>query len=89
MIDLNHFGIDAFSLVQIAPSMFKQALDMGIITNEQNDMLNAFFENPDETMRKFLIEHPEFLENALKSDEKTVVRARLCIESDLYKLNSK
>ena len=27
-----------------------------------------FFENPDETMRNFLINHPEFLENALNSD---------------------
>ena len=25
----------------------------------------------DETMKKFLQDHPEFLENALKSDEKT------------------
>ena len=83
---LKSLGIDAHSLLQIAPSMFKQALDMGIITTEQNEMLNKFFEAPDETMKAFLISHPEFLENALKADEKTVVRARLCIESDLYGL---
>ncbi len=83
---LKSLGIDAYSLVQIAPDMFKKALDLGIISEEQNAMLNKFFEDPDGTMRKFLIEHPEFLENALKSDEKTVVRARLCIEGDLYGL---
>lgn len=86
---LKSLGIDAHSLVQIAPSMFKQALDMGIITKEQNDMLNKFFENPDKTMKEFLLEHPNFLEEALHSDEKTVVRARLCIEGDLYGLNNK
>ncbi len=84
---LKSLGIDAYSLVQIAPSMFKQAMDMGIITKSQNEMLNNFFENPDETMRNFLIAHPEFLEDALHSDEKSIVRARLCIEGDLYRLN--
>ncbi len=83
---LRELGINAYSLVQIAPEMFKKALDLGIISEEQNVMLNKFFEDPDGTMRKFLIEHPEFLENALKSDEKTIVRARLCIEGDLYNL---
>ena len=83
---LKDLGIKAYSLLQIAPDMFKKALDLGIITDEQNEMLNKFYEDPDGTMRKFLIDHPEFLENALKSDEKTIVRARLCIESDLYGL---
>ena len=86
---LKSLGIDAYSLVQISPDMFKTALDLGIISKEQQIMLNKFFEDPDGTMRKFLIEHPDFLENALKSDEKTVVRARLCIEGDLYGLNAK
>lgn len=84
---LKSLGIDSYSLVQIAPSMFKHALDMEIINNEQYEMLNKFFENPDETMKQFLINHPEFLENALHSDEKTIVRARLCIEGNLYGLN--
>lgn len=84
---LKSLGIDAHSLVQIAPSMFKEALDMGIITPDQSEMLNKFFKNPDETMKQFLIEHPNFIEEALHSDEKTVVRARLCIEGNLYGLN--
>lgn len=83
---LKDLGIEAYSLVQIAPDMFKKALDLGIITEEQNIMLNKFYKDPDGTMRNFLIDHPEFLENALNSDEKTVVRARLCIEGDLYRL---
>lgn len=83
---LKSLGIDAHSLIQIAPSMFKKALDLGIITDDQNEMLNKFFENPDGTMKEFLINHPDFLEDALRSDEKTVVRARLCIEGNLYGL---
>ena len=52
----------------------------------QVDMLNGFYKNPDETMRNFLIAHPEFLENALKSDEKTQKRAKLLIDENLYNL---
>ncbi len=85
---LKSLGIDAYSLTQIAPNMFKTALDLGIISEEQSVLLNKFFEDPDGTMKKFLADHPEFLENALKSDEKTIVRARLCIEGNLYGLNS-
>ena len=85
---LKSLGIDAYSLVQIAPDMFKKALDLGIISEEQSVMLNKFYEDPDGTMKQFLTDHPEFLENALKSDEKTIVRARLCIEGDLYGLKS-
>lgn len=85
---LKDLGIDAYSLVQIAPKMFEAALNLGIISEEQSIMLNKFFEDPDGTMKKFLVDHPEFLENALKSDEKTIVRARLCIEGNLYGLNS-
>ena len=85
---LKSLGIDAYSLVQIAPDMFKKALDLGIISEEQSAMLNKFYEDPDGTMKQFLTDHPEFLENALKSDEKTIVRARLCIEGDLYGLKS-
>ena len=84
---LNSLGIKAYSLVQIAPEMFEQALNMGIITEDQCKMLNKFFENPDGTMKQFLIDHPEFLENSLKADEKTIVRARLCIEGNLYGIN--
>ena len=50
-------------------------------------MLNDFTKDPDGSMRTFLLEHPEFLENALNSDEKTAKRAKLCIESNLYNLN--
>ena len=83
---LKDLGIDSYSLVQIAPNMFETALNLGIISERQSEMLNEFYKDPDGTMKNFLIDHPEFLEQALKSDEKTIVRARLCLEGDLYRL---
>ena len=79
-------NIEAYSMIQIDPLLFNTALEMNIINESQVAMLNKFFENPDETMRNFLLEHPEFLENALKADEKTAKRAQLCIDSNLYNL---
>ena len=75
------------SLVKVDKSLFASALEMNIINKNQEKMLNGFFESPDETMRNFLINHPEFLENSLNSDEKTVKRAKLLIDNNLYNLN--
>lgn len=79
-------NIKSLSIIRIDEGLFKNALDMNIINNSQYEMLKNFYENPDQTMRNFLIEHPEFLENALKSDEKTATRAKLCIDNNLYNL---
>lgn len=79
-------GVKSLSLVQVDKELFKEALEMKIINEKQEDMLEKFFENPDETMRVFLKGHPEFLEQALSSDEKTKKRAKLLLEQDLYNL---
>lgn len=81
-------GVQPFSVIGIDNHLFDMALKMGIINENQVDMLNNFFVKPDETMKKFLIEHSEFIENALNSDEKTKKRARLLIDGDLYGLNT-
>ena len=80
-------GVKSFSLVQVDKNLFKNALDLNIINESQLEMLNGFFENPDETMKQFLINHPEILENSLNADEKTRKRAQLLVDSNLYGLN--
>ena len=80
-------GVKSLSLVQVDNNLFKRALDLNIINHSQLEMLNGFFENPDETMKQFLINHPEFLENSLNADEKTRKRAQLLVDSNLYGLN--
>ena len=79
-------GVKSLSLVNVDNMLFETAYKNGIINENQLDMLKNFFKNPDETMKQFLINHPEFLENALKSDEKTVKRAKLLIDGNLYGL---
>ncbi len=83
---LQQNNIKALSLVNVDSTLFQKALDMGIINESQQKMLEGFFANPDETMRQFLIDHPEFLENSLNADEKTKKRAKLLIDGNLYNL---
>lgn len=83
---LEDLGIKSFSMAQIDESLFTTALEKGIITDSQFNMINEFLKDPDGSMRNFLIAHPEFLENALKADVKTAGRAKLCIDGNLYNL---
>ena len=80
-------GVKFYSLINVDNSLFEMAYNKGIINKNQLEMLKGFFKNPDETMKKFLISHPEFLKNALNSDEKTVKRAKLLIDGNLYGLS--
>ncbi len=84
---LNNLGIRSLSLLQINETLFEKAKALDIINDAQLEMLNNFAENPDTSMREFLIHHPEFLENSLNSnDAKTAKRAKLCKEQNLYNL---
>ena len=80
-------GVKAFSLVNVDNTLFETAYKNKIINENQLEMLEKFFENPDETMKQFLIKHPNFLENALHADEKTAKRAKLLVDGNLYGLN--
>ena len=79
-------GVKSFSLVNVDNTLFETAYKNNIINENQLSMLKKFFENPDKTMRQFLINHPEFIEDSLNADEKTAKRAKLLVEGNLYNL---
>ena len=83
---LTECGVKTYPLVKVNKDLFKIALEKGRITPEQYKMVDAYMNNPDETMREFLIAHPEFIENSLKGTGKTLIRVKKCIDEDLYKL---
>lgn len=84
---LSDLGIKSFAMVQIDESLFKMALEKGLIDQGQYDMLLHFYQDPDGSMKDFLIAHPTFIEEALHADEKTAGRAKLCVDGNLYGLN--
>ncbi len=83
---LQNEGIKSFSLVTVNEKLFKKALQLNVISNLQYNMLLEFLDDSYNSMRNFLIKHPEFLENALNSDEKTKSRAQSLINQNLYNL---
>ena len=85
---LTNDGVKVHSLLQIDDSLFTTAKELGVINDEQLTMLREFKKDPDGSMKQFLINHPEFIENAKNSDNpKTVKRVTTLIEQNIYGLN--
>lgn len=85
--NLKEVGVTSHALATVDTTLFKTALEQKFINQEQYDMIIKYFNNPDETMREFLIAHPEFIENSLKStNERTLKRVHTLIDEDLYNL---
>ena len=82
---LNKYDVKSYSMGDIDLGLFDKAIAMGYINKAQYDLVKAYIENPDRSMKEFVREHPEFLENALNSNSKLAERAKLCIEKGFYK----
>ncbi len=86
---LDRLDVESHALVRIDRGVFEEACRREYIDEAQLKMVLDYMEDPDGSMRLFLMEHPEFLEDALKRGGKAAERARLLIENDLYNLNAK
>lgn len=88
--NLKQVGVTSHALAVVDKDLFTQALNLGFINQKQLDFICKYFDNPDETMKDFLINHPEFIENSLKStNERTLKRVHTLIDEDLYGLGLK
>ena len=85
---IESYGIKSLALINLDNTLFNKAHELNIISDSQLETLNEYRKDPDGSMRNFLVAHPEFLENALNADEKTVKRAKNCIDNDLYGLKN-
>lgn len=86
--NLKKVGVTAHALATVDKDLFKEAFELGVINQEQLNMVNKYFDNPDDTMREFLVNHPEFIENSLKSnDERILKRVHTLIDENLYGIN--
>ncbi|MBR4260808.1 MAG: orotate phosphoribosyltransferase [Clostridia bacterium] len=79
-------NVTSYALASVDNSLFEKALELNIINESQLDTLKKFKENPDETMRNFLLAHPEFIEESLQVGGKSAKRAQLCLDSNIYNL---
>ena len=81
---LSGLGVESHAMINIDKDLFDNALNQNLVSKEQYDMVLEFIKEPDESMKAFIKAHPEFIENALASDEKTASRAQLCLEKKWY-----
>ena len=84
---LENEGIKTIPLAFVDDSLFEKAYELGIVNQGQLEMLKGFYNDPYTTMRNFLINHPEFIENAQKSpDDRNKKRVKLLTDGNLYNL---
>ena len=83
---LQGHGARQISLIEVGKELFDEALAIGKITKDQYDMIIAYIKDPTAAMEAFLKDNPEFLQNALNSDERTRARAELLLSSGVYKI---
>lgn len=84
---LQKLGVKSNALVGMDKGIFREAYDKECIDQEQLEMVLNYMEDPDKFMGEFFISNPDFIKNALNSDEKTASRARLCIEKGYCKIS--
>lgn len=77
-------NVISLALAEVNEQLFEEAVDAGVLNISSLPMLRDYIKDPEGSMGAFVKEHPEFIEQALKGDEKTAARARLCIQSGHY-----
>ena len=81
---LASLGIKHLSVARLDSDFFTRALDQGFINERQYDRLIKYIADPHGSMKSFLQEHPDFIENAISAGGKDAGRARMCLESGIY-----
>ena len=74
------------AMLSIDNKLFEKARSLNLIDDEQLEMVLDFQKNPRDSMRNFLINNPNFLNNLLEKDSKTRERAQLCINQNIYQI---
>lgn len=84
---IQNLGVEFHTLLTIDADFLQESLASGYLNQEQVDIIAAFMKDPTASMKEFLINHPDFMQKALHSDDpKTRARAELCVENNMYDL---
>jgi orotate phosphoribosyltransferase len=85
---LKNMKVESHAAVYIDESVFKKAHLRGYISSSQLKVVLDYMKEPEKTMKVFLMNHPEFLHEALAMEGKTAERAKLLISNNFYDVNS-
>ncbi|MBO4473928.1 MAG: orotate phosphoribosyltransferase [Clostridiales bacterium] len=77
--NLKKEGVNMYTFAKIERSLFDEAVEKGILTQAQREMVAHFMENPIEYMKAFLIAHPDFIDDQIALGGKPKQRAEMAI----------
>lgn len=72
-------GVNMYTFAKIELSLFDEAVNKGILTSAQREMVAHFMDNPIEYMKAYLIAHPNFIDEQIALGGKPKQRAELAI----------
>lgn len=78
---LKNEEIESFSLVNIDEKLFATAKDRSVINQEQYDMVLSFIKDPEEFMKGFIRENPDFLMKSIQKEGKDKERAKAFLDN--------
>jgi len=85
---LARLGVESHAMAAIDPQVFMKAKESGYIDEPQLKLVLDYIKDPENSMKEFLVNNPDFIKEALSGDEKTAHRARLLIENDFYNVSA-
>lgn len=74
------------ALVRIDTDLFAMAAAQGYLTQEQEELVAGYLADPYASMRRFLLDNPDFLQSALNGDWRVAERAQRLLNENLYDL---
>ncbi len=78
---------EVLSMFKIDENFFKEALDLGVLSVSQHEVISSFLGDNKGSMRDFLLSNPGFVKDILESgDDKSKKRIASMLEQDLYDL---
>lgn len=77
-------NIELYSLIKIDSLFFKKAKEQKYITSEQNLLIEKYLDDPDATMKDFILKNPDFITNVLNENSKDSKKAQLLINNNIY-----
>ncbi len=72
-------GVNMYTFAKIELSLFDEAVEKGILTTAQRDMVSDFMDSPIDYMKAFLVAHPSFIDEQIALGGKPQQRAEMAI----------
>lgn len=77
--NLKKEGVNMYTFAKIELSLFDEAVEKGILSTAQRNMVAHFMENPIDYMKAFLVAHPSFIDEQIALGGKPKQRAEMAI----------